>query len=80
MIVRGSFMLKSICATASILTFGVAAIDSSSAAETVPAVAPAAADYANAAVWLCAYSGSSWSRFPGHRGQRFKPIVNTVLD
>jgi hypothetical protein len=45
-------MLKSIFAVASILTLGVAAIDSSCAAEEVAPAAPAA-DYANPAVWLC---------------------------
>jgi DUF3089 family protein len=45
-------MLKSIFAVASILTLGVAAIDSGCAAEAVAPAAPAA-DYANPAVWLC---------------------------
>ena len=44
-------MMKSIFAMAAILSFGVAALNSSRAAET-PA-APAAADYADMSVWLC---------------------------
>jgi hypothetical protein len=44
-------MMKSIFAMAAILSFGVAALDSSRAEET-PA-APAAADYADTSVWLC---------------------------
>jgi hypothetical protein len=44
-------MMKSIFAMAAILSFGVAALDSSRAEET-PA-APAAANYADTSVWLC---------------------------
>jgi hypothetical protein len=46
-----SGMMKSIFAMAAILSFGVAALDSSRAEET-PA-APAAANYADTSVWLC---------------------------